>query len=657
MSIDDEIGFRIEPRRILHSGSQGNVFLCRRVPVDPESGICSPRRSSRRESSKQQSRSEQQVIVTEVPLDDRFLWAFPWDAISTQLTAIVSISHANAVKLLQVVTHNGVSRMANTDPKTTAPSFSWTPALCAIEEAVSGCTLLESLRCVGASPLSVQQISTITHDILRVLSFLHSKCRYVHGNITSQNVMLDKRTGLCKLSGFASIFAIESPTEGCTTSRRGYWCAPEVERSGLLDHRTLEVISHSYPADMWSLGVLVLEMSGGISFQEDGSATFLRPVDYIDSAAKTSGVVDQQASAVPSSCSPSTELRNPLVQGAAKVLINSFILACLQEDPIKRKTAAELLEHPFIKNYNFDSKTRDLERSRAICGIIETVERCRAARNSTRGSDVILNMSIPNLLLATPPVEVGSDMMAKDWAFPTSGRLPVEPFKWTIPTSRQSHISASLVTGTVTDSSEVGQHGISTSTPQEGEKPQHSASFIRTFIRPATMDVQRTMQVAWRKRSATSFRHGVSSTSDSLNFAASHVGGNAPAHISSERLNALLNDLVSQVEDAASKVPSFPRVFCEALVTAAMEDTESVAACFNSLVQALPPTETGMNKPTTAISIDPSLLVDDVRQVPRSKEEWQRVAPMPCSGQVGNNATSYLYNKWLRQTQQKHGDD
>ena len=83
-------------------------------------------------------------------------------------------------------------------------------------------------------------------------------------------------------------------------------------------------LGYSYPADIWSLGCLVIEMVTGKPPWSNYS-TYSKDILKLIS----------------------TDGRLPVIPKASKDLTD-FILRCLQRDPSRRPAANELLNHPFI---------------------------------------------------------------------------------------------------------------------------------------------------------------------------------------------------------------------------------------------------------------------------------------------------------------------
>jgi len=151
----------------------------------------------------------------------------------------------------------------------------------------------------------------IAGQMLLALKYLHS-INYVHRDLKSANVMLSIEGqvklidfGLCtELSNGPQIKMLGSP----------YWIPPEM----------IFGLPHSFPADIWSLGVCLLELF------------LLKPPYYgfpikCMFEAATTGLVE---------CIPFSASKNA----------KDFLTKCLTQNPKDRLCAEDLLEHPWVSN-------------------------------------------------------------------------------------------------------------------------------------------------------------------------------------------------------------------------------------------------------------------------------------------------------------------
>eukprot|EP00257_Ricinus_communis_P002543 XP_002513833.2 mitogen-activated protein kinase kinase kinase 1 [Ricinus communis] len=156
------------------------------------------------------------------------------------------------------------------------------------------------------------QVSAYTRQILHGLKYLHDR-NVVHRDIKCANILVDA-SGSVKLADFGLAKATKlNDVKSCKGT--AFWMAPEV-----VNRKT-----HGYglPADIWSLGCTVLEM-------------LTRQVPY--SHLECMQALFRIGKGVP-----------PPVPDSLSNDARDFILQCLQVNPNGRPTAAQLLEHSFVR--------------------------------------------------------------------------------------------------------------------------------------------------------------------------------------------------------------------------------------------------------------------------------------------------------------------
>nr|GMC63271.1 mitogen-activated protein kinase kinase kinase YODA-like [Ipomoea batatas]GMC68481.1 mitogen-activated protein kinase kinase kinase YODA-like [Ipomoea batatas] len=179
-------------------------------------------------------------------------------------------------------------------------------------EYVSGGSIYKLLQEYGA--FGETAIRSYTQQILSGLAYLHAK-QTVHRDIKGANILVDPN-GRIKLADFGMAKHITG--QSCPLSLKGspYWMAPEVIKNS--NGRNLAV-------DIWSLGCTVLEM-----------ATSKPPWSQYEGVAAMFKIGN------------SKEL--PIIPEHLSDEGKDFIRQCLQREPRSRPTAAQLLDHPFVKN-------------------------------------------------------------------------------------------------------------------------------------------------------------------------------------------------------------------------------------------------------------------------------------------------------------------
>ncbi|KAK7311237.1 hypothetical protein RJT34_09245 [Clitoria ternatea] len=161
--------------------------------------------------------------------------------------------------------------------------------------------------------LNNSQVSAYTRQILSGLMYLHDR-NVVHRDIKCKNILVDAN-GSIKLAdfGLATVYELNDVLQDCVGST--LWMAPEVVKRK----------NHGYglAVDIWSLGCTVLEM-----------LTRQPPYSELEGVRALFRIGRGEPPHIPQSLSNDAQ---------------DFIRKCLQVNPDKRPTAAQLLDHPFVK--------------------------------------------------------------------------------------------------------------------------------------------------------------------------------------------------------------------------------------------------------------------------------------------------------------------
>jgi serine/threonine protein kinase len=186
-------------------------------------------------------------------------------------------------------------------------------------ELVDGGSLDSIRRRKGAFPEVA--IAEVTAQSLSSLAYLHAR-RIVHLDIKPAN-LLASTAGEVKVADFGIAKVLSRADDHCT-SYVGTAAYMSPER---FDPETYGGHYDPYAADVWSLGVTILELLLG--------RYPLLPAG-------------QQPSWAALMCAVCFGETPALPDGLASAELQGFVAACLHKDYLKRASVAELLAHPFV---------------------------------------------------------------------------------------------------------------------------------------------------------------------------------------------------------------------------------------------------------------------------------------------------------------------
>lgn len=209
-------------------------------------------------------------------------------------------------------------------------------------------TLYDAIRS-QCGRLQESMIGQYTDQILRGLEYLHSS-GIVHCDIKGQNILITESGA--KIADFGCA-KWTNPEASATTTISGtpMFMAPEVARGE----------EQGSPADIWALGCTIIEMATGMSPWPNANSD---PLSILYKIAY------------------SGELPNFPVFLSTKA--KDFLSKCLQIDPKSRWTAKQLINHPYVEEFNLSQRQNQKSTTSSPTSILD-----HRAWTSTEESETI----------------------------------------------------------------------------------------------------------------------------------------------------------------------------------------------------------------------------------------------------------------------------
>lgn len=204
-------------------------------------------------------------------------------------------------------------------------------------EYMDGGSLADIVRIKNKIPEPI--LSVITRKVLQGLQFLHGARHLVHRDIKPANLLVNL-DGEPKITDFGISAGLDNSIAMCATF------------VGTVTYMSPERINnecYSFPADIWSLGLSLLECGTG---------------EFPYNASKGPVNLMLQVMYDPSPSPPSDRFSPEFC---------SFVDACLQKEADARPTAEQLLSHPFVKKY----ENADVELPAFVQSVFDPTERLK----------------------------------------------------------------------------------------------------------------------------------------------------------------------------------------------------------------------------------------------------------------------------------------
>ncbi|RKO91588.1 kinase-like domain-containing protein [Blyttiomyces helicus] len=204
-------------------------------------------------------------------------------------------------------------------------------------------------------PLTEDQIASIIYESVQGLEYLHTEVFLIHRDIKAGNLLLTEN-GELKLADFGVSAKLNSPAGRARTFiGTPYWMAPEVISTDP-ESNSHSSASYDSKADIWSIGITAIEIA-----EKNPPLSDIHPMRALYLI-------------------PNSDLGLAKPKNWSKTF-QDFIAVCLTKDPLKRPSAAKLLQHPFL------AKAKALPRQKILAELVMKAKIAREKRKAGYDAD------------------------------------------------------------------------------------------------------------------------------------------------------------------------------------------------------------------------------------------------------------------------------